>query len=203
MGSFVDPRIKIGARIRAARMRHRWTQADLARRIGIPYQQVQRYERGRTLTLDRLIAIAEILGIEPSALMNWSDPWALGAPLGFYGRDASSKSIDADAQVRAMCGFPVEAPSRMIWEHWRDRIHPDDSAAVDLQLARLLDPRDGVFNMRYRLIGHDGIERTIIDRGHMIFDGVASRLQGIMLDITKLAIFIMPALDDIIAYGAG
>jgi hypothetical protein len=46
----------------------------------------------------------------------------------------------------------------------------------------------------------------IIDRGHMIFNGVASRLQGIMLDITKLAVFIVPNIEplgDIISYGAG
>ena len=185
MGAFADPRTQIGQRIRDARQRRKMTQVQLAHRLGIASTQLQRYEHGRTLTLDRLVAIAEALQLEPTALLNLTDPWSLGAQLGFYGREAKAKTFDADPEVKTMCGLPTEAPSSLCWEGWYKRIHAGDRRGVDAQLARLSDPHDGVFEMRYRLIGHDGILRTILDRGHMIFSqGSPKRLQGVMLDIT-------------------
>src|SRR5215831_3853300 len=43
--------------------------------------------------------------------------------VGFYGRRARSKRVDADLQVRAACGLPADAPAQQIWDRWYQRIH--------------------------------------------------------------------------------
>ena len=186
--------IGVGQRIRETRTRRRMTQSALADKLGIPYQLVQQYERGERLSIERLFAIAQALEIDPGLLTaSATHPKKLLKPeliippkLGFYGRQAKSKRVDVDAQVKAACGVPADAPAQLVWDHWYDRIHPDDRALVDAQLARISDPRDGVFDMRYRLVGCDGIERYILDFGRMTFDGQQPvRLQGMMLDITS------------------
>lgn len=56
--------IRIGARARAAREAARMTQSDLARILGVSFQQVQKYERGRNrLCVSRLQVIANHLGL--------------------------------------------------------------------------------------------------------------------------------------------
>jgi transcriptional regulator with XRE-family HTH domain len=56
-----DPRKIVGKRIREARNRAQLTQHQLATKLGVRYQQIQSYERGEKLSLDRLITIAEAL----------------------------------------------------------------------------------------------------------------------------------------------
>lgn len=54
----------LGKAIREARMKQGMSQMELAARLGISYQQVQKYEYGESqLTVPRLIQIAEALGI--------------------------------------------------------------------------------------------------------------------------------------------
>jgi transcriptional regulator with XRE-family HTH domain len=62
-----DPHSQIGQRIREARNRAKLTQRQLAAKIGVRYQQIQRYERGEKLSVDRLLVIAEIL----DAKLDW------------------------------------------------------------------------------------------------------------------------------------
>lgn len=53
----------LGVRIRAQRESLGWTQADLARAIGLTYQQVQKYETGvNRISVARMLAMAEALG---------------------------------------------------------------------------------------------------------------------------------------------
>ena len=108
--------------------------------------------------------------------------------LGFYGRDArSTESFDADTAVKAACGLPPDAPSQQAWDRWLNRIHSDDRPRVQAELVRL--KTDGVFEMQYRLLGCDGVERYILDHGHMICDDRTSqqiRLHGTMIDVTHL-----------------
>jgi transcriptional regulator with XRE-family HTH domain len=53
-----------GARIRQTREDRGLTQQNLAAKLGVPYQMIQRFERGEALTLDRIEAIAAALDIE-------------------------------------------------------------------------------------------------------------------------------------------
>jgi transcriptional regulator with XRE-family HTH domain len=187
----------IGDRIRIARERKGYTQARLGRMLGVSAQLVQAYEKGHTpFGIDRLGDVAECLAVTPAWLMG-SDRHRIIHPLratttirlGFYGRPARGAVVEADAHVLAACGLPADAPTEQAWELWLQRIHSDDHALVSAELARLEDPRDGVFNMRYRLVGVDGVERLVIDYGRMLFDakGEPTRLRGIMLDITHMS----------------
>jgi ribosome-binding protein aMBF1 (putative translation factor) len=62
--------VRIGERIRAARLQRGFTQAALGKKLGVPYQLVQRYERGEKLTLARLVTIAEVLKVDPYSLVD-------------------------------------------------------------------------------------------------------------------------------------
>jgi transcriptional regulator with XRE-family HTH domain len=65
--------IRIGARVRAAREAARMSQSDLARILGVSFQQVQKYERGRNrLCGSRLQVIANHLGLTVADL--YDDP---------------------------------------------------------------------------------------------------------------------------------
>ncbi len=60
----------IGSRIREERIKRGMSQAELAQRIGVTYQQAHKYERGVNRTAaSRLVQIAEVLGVEASDLL--------------------------------------------------------------------------------------------------------------------------------------
>lgn len=64
----------IGAKIRAARLRKRMTQEDLARAIDTTKQNIYKYENGviTNIPIDRIEAIAAVLSMKPSDLVGWS-----------------------------------------------------------------------------------------------------------------------------------
>jgi transcriptional regulator with XRE-family HTH domain len=185
-----NPFIEMGNRIRLARERRVYTQRTLGSMLGVPFQRVQQYEQGSKLSLDRIYTIADVLAIDPDWLLTGESPTEItpitSLRLGFYGRNAGSTAVvDADAHVKAACGLPES--SRFAWDRWYNRIHSDDRLRVTSELRRL--ETEGVFEMQYRLIGWDGVERCIIDRGHMVLDdstGQPMRLQGMMIDITRV-----------------
>lgn len=60
---------KLGARIRAMRKLRGMTQSDLAGQIGVTFQQVQKYERGRNrLSVEMMLRMARILSVAPELL---------------------------------------------------------------------------------------------------------------------------------------
>jgi transcriptional regulator with XRE-family HTH domain len=63
-----DPRDReVGQRIRAQRLIRKMSQEELGDRIGITFQQVQKYEKGTNrVSAGRLIRISEILGVPVS-----------------------------------------------------------------------------------------------------------------------------------------
>ncbi|WAC61323.1 helix-turn-helix domain-containing protein [Brevundimonas sp. SL130] len=66
--------VLIGAAIRAHRNDLGWSQADLAARIGVTYQQVQKYETGANrVAATTLASIAASLGCAISALLPEDD----------------------------------------------------------------------------------------------------------------------------------
>jgi PAS domain S-box-containing protein len=105
--------------------------------------------------------------------------------LGLYSWDPSTNTLEWDARMKAMWGLPPDAP--IDYGVWRDRIHPDDLRHVDEAVARCVDPNgDGAYDIEYRVIGADGVERWIATRGKTSF---AERrpviFLGAALDITK------------------
>lgn len=67
----LDPvNVELGERIRAMRRLRMMTQSDLGRQLGITFQQVQKYERGRNrLSVAMLLHIARILCVPPELLL--------------------------------------------------------------------------------------------------------------------------------------
>ncbi len=66
----------IGRRIREMRVALGLSQSELAERISVTYQQVQKYENGTThLTISRLIHVAEALSVDLGSLVGrgWSE----------------------------------------------------------------------------------------------------------------------------------
>lgn len=62
--------IAIGIRVRARREALRITQAELARQIGVTFQQVQKYEKGANrIAASRLLRIAGVLQTTAASLM--------------------------------------------------------------------------------------------------------------------------------------
>jgi len=59
----------VGARIRAARQQRQLTQRAVAKRLGVSYQLVQRYERGEKLSFDRMFTLAAELRIDVDWLL--------------------------------------------------------------------------------------------------------------------------------------
>jgi transcriptional regulator with XRE-family HTH domain len=184
----------VGERIRLARERRGLTQQALGKMLGVSFQMVQIYEHGAKLSLERVYDIASCLGIEADWLLtgerDYPDDELLTITpghLGFYGRSTNATFFDADTQTKAILGMPSDAPNQLAWQDWYDRIHSDDRAQVDAQYPRLNNPRDGICDVRYRLLGADGVERCIIDHARMIFDGKRQpvRLRGVLLDITS------------------
>lgn len=61
---------EIGFRIRQVRQNKKITQVNVARKCGISYQQIQKYELGRNrISAQRLVQIAEILDVDAGALL--------------------------------------------------------------------------------------------------------------------------------------
>jgi transcriptional regulator with XRE-family HTH domain len=68
--------IAVGQRIRVERLGRRMSQTELAEKIGVSFQQVQKYEKGTNrVGAGRLARIAEVLGIPARAFFE-SNPSA-------------------------------------------------------------------------------------------------------------------------------
>ncbi len=58
--------IHVGSRLRALRIRRGQSQANLADKLGLTFQQVQKYESGANrISASKLFAISSIMGVRP------------------------------------------------------------------------------------------------------------------------------------------
>jgi len=61
--------MQIGSNIRRLRLRRGWTLFDLARRAGVPEQNIRRYEKGSTPHVEALRKLASALQCSMDALV--------------------------------------------------------------------------------------------------------------------------------------
>jgi transcriptional regulator with XRE-family HTH domain len=75
----------IGARLRAARLAQKFSQTDVGAKLGVTFQQIQKYENGKNrIAGSRLLAVCELLKIKPEMLLGLSN----GASSGYNNPDA-------------------------------------------------------------------------------------------------------------------
>jgi transcriptional regulator with XRE-family HTH domain len=61
----------VGQNIRICRLRKGWSQTELGRKIGLTFQQIQKYEKGANrVGASRLTQIAEVLGVPLTVLFD-------------------------------------------------------------------------------------------------------------------------------------
>lgn len=101
---------QIGESIRAHRLIMGMSQSDLARQLGVSFQQVQKYEKGANrIGAGRLPQIAEILDIPISALFKGH-----AAPVPGKGTRAAPVKLITDATVLKMLSAYADIRDRAI-----------------------------------------------------------------------------------------
>jgi PAS domain S-box-containing protein len=89
-----------------------------------------------------------------------------------------------DNRVRSLWGLPPDC--EVTYDTWESAIHTDDRERVRAAIARAFDPSgDGVYDVEYRVIGADGVERWVATRAQARFEhGQPVSLLGVVRDIT-------------------
>src|SRR6266516_4610790 len=64
---------EVGLRIREARIARGWTHEELARRTGVNWRTVQRWQKGNLPRLPTLLRLADILGVPESSFKDLED----------------------------------------------------------------------------------------------------------------------------------
>jgi transcriptional regulator with XRE-family HTH domain len=104
--------LDIGARLRTARLAAGLTQERLGKKLGITFQQIQKYEKGANrLSGSRLVQAAEAVGVTPAYFFGTND--ANGKKLSEANFDLF-KLIDSADMVRLLrAASKIKQPARM------------------------------------------------------------------------------------------
>ena len=117
--------ILVGQNIRICRLQQRFSQTELGRRIGVTFQQVQKYEKGANrVGASRLTQIADVLGVPLLAL--------------FDGSSTAAQQAEPEDTPRALLANPHSL--RLLQGF--DRIGSDAARAALLQLVDALANED-------------------------------------------------------------
>lgn len=94
--------------------------------------------------------------------------------------------ILSDAWKRQLGYTPHELPDNP--DEWRRRLHPDDLAATQAAIARILGAQAPRFELNFRLRHRDGTWRWIISRGVLMAaeSGQPRHYVGVHIDVTAL-----------------
>lgn len=115
----------LGQRIRRIREHAGLSQTDLGNKLGISYQQIQKYERGvNRLSVESLMRMARALGVPVASLLDAGEGprgGLLAEPRPEYGLPANREEREllkawrevGDAKVRLACLTLLRAAGRM------------------------------------------------------------------------------------------
>jgi transcriptional regulator with XRE-family HTH domain len=113
--------VLVGQNIRICRLQQKFSQTELGRRIGVTFQQVQKYEKGANrVGASRLSQIADTLGVSLVAL--------------FDGSTTATQHLESEDTPRALLANPHSL--RLLQGF--DRIGSDEARAALLQLVDAL-----------------------------------------------------------------
>ena len=98
--------MSIGSNIKKYRLEAGMTLDEVAQKVGISRQTMSRYETGviSNIPSDKLEAIARVLGINPSLLMEWAVQWREDIYEDYQAADSDS----VRRQILKSCGIPAD-----------------------------------------------------------------------------------------------
>ena len=103
--------IESGRRLKALRKQKGWTQAELARRIGVKVQNIPFYESGREPGYRVLMRCADLFGVSVNHLVGWTKN-DTGADAVFVEAQRleaiallSEMEVRMEKQLEALCGI--------------------------------------------------------------------------------------------------
>lgn len=96
--AFTPRDLELGERIRLRRIELGWSQGDLGAKIGVSFQQIQKYEKGRNHV--SIVRLEQIAGV-------------LGTPVSFFYQERNGKqqevesllSLDPDVSLRLLRAY--------------------------------------------------------------------------------------------------
>ncbi len=109
-----------------------------------------------------------------------------GANDGLWDWDIASGSVYFSPRWKEIVGWTDEQIANST-EDWFRRIHPDDRARFDAELAAHLTGSRRSFESEYRILHEDGEYRWVLVRGQAVQDenGIPIRMAGSQTDITR------------------
>ncbi|HEX5019393.1 MAG TPA: PAS domain S-box protein [Candidatus Binatia bacterium] len=107
------------------------------------------------------------------------------ANVGIYEWQLRSVQAIWDDRLRAHWGIGAGTP--ITYDMFMQGIHPDDRAAAQAAMEPALDPSGtGRFDVEFRVIGLDNVERWIATRGQVFYDnGRPAQLLGTTFELTE------------------
>ena len=108
------------------------------------------------------------------------------ADIGIWDWDLHTNQLQWDGRLCRWYGVtPEQQQAGLVYERWRDAVHPDDLAATEAGLQEAIHT-NGVWDAIFRIRRADGAERTIHGAGIVHYDDQHRplRMLGINQDIT-------------------
>jgi PAS domain S-box-containing protein len=108
---------------------------------------------------------------------------AAAANLGLWFWKMQDNSLWATDRAKEIFDFSPE--TRVTFEMWRERLHPEDRPTIEAELAEAI-ARRGAYDAEYRILRRDREVRWIAARGEVGFDreGKPGSMTGVVMDIT-------------------
>lgn len=110
------------------------------------------------------------------------------ARLGAWEVDLETDIARRTPRALEIFGFGTEAETAL-YPSWRDRVHPEERAALEQAVEAVRSGRSTEYRVEYRFLRPDGhwiwVESHGRATGHHPFDGRPTRLIGTSLDITE------------------
>lgn len=110
------------------------------------------------------------------------DMMADEAEVGTWVLDLATGDSMWNAWHSSLFGFPAE-PCVRRYEEFRDRLHPDEMAALEAKTAEAIATRS-IFRARYRIIWPDGTIRHVRGQGRVL-ESEPSVMVGVVFDVTE------------------
>jgi PAS domain S-box-containing protein len=123
-----------------------------------------------------------------AALSEWKNRYeaaVLSSNQVLYDWDPHTNDVTYGGDTEGILGYGKEEMQDGL-SGWVKKVHPDDRAAFDQEIARVLDT-DDMFSLTYRFHHKDGRVLWLEDRGHFFRDGEGRvlRMVGFLQDVTE------------------